>query len=110
MASTVMTHSQFNLKILGITMFVNHFFNQVDRDTANVPAVVTSIKEDTASTSLVEKLMAKIAEQDVKIKEQDTEMKYLVSARSEAVALLSRKNYSFWIHFVILSLHDFLFI
>ena len=67
----------------------------MDRDTANVPAVVTSTKEDAVSTSLVEKLMAKIAEQDVKIKEQDAEMKYLVSARSEAVALLSRKNYSF---------------
>jgi len=32
---------------------------------------------------------------NLKIKEQDAEMKYLVSARSEAVALLSRKNYSF---------------
>ena len=62
----------------------------------------TSMKRDSASTALVDKLMAKIAEQnvmiaeqDVKIKEQDAEMKYLVSARSEAVALLSRKNYSF---------------
>ena len=50
--------------------------------------------------------MAKIAEQDVKIKEQDAKMKekdveieYLVSARSDAVALLSRKH-SFCIHFV----------
>jgi len=64
------------------------------------------MKRDTASTSLVEKLMAKIAEQDVKIKEQDARMKekdveieYLVSARSDAVALLSRKH-SFCIHFV----------
>jgi len=45
--------------------------------------------------------MVKIAEQDVKIKEQDAKIKendaeieHLVSARSEAVALLSRK-YSF---------------
>ena len=76
-------------------------------------ASLTSMKRDSASTAFVEKLMAKIAEQnvliaeqDVKIKEQDAKMKekdaeieHLVSARSEAVALLYRK-YFLYIHYV----------
>jgi len=50
----------------------------------------TSGTGDQASAALVKKLKAKIVEQDAKIKELDAENKRLVSARSEAVALLSR--------------------
>ncbi len=78
----------------------------MDRDIVTMSAFVTSMKGDKASTPLVEKLMTKIAEQAVKIKEQDAKMKekddeieHLISVRSEAVALLSRK-YSFCIQFV----------
>ena len=70
-------------------------------------AFITSMKKDKVSTSLVAKFMSKIAEQDVKIKELDAKMKekdaeieHLVSARSEAVVLLSRKY--FCIYFIVM--------
>lgn len=55
----------------------------------------TSGTSDPGSAAMLKKLKAKIVEQDAKIKELDAENKRLVSARSEAVALLSRE-FSFY--------------
>ena len=63
----------------------------MDRDTATMSTSTTS---DPALAALVKKLKAKIVEQDAMIKELNAENNRLVSARSEAVALLSRE-YSF---------------
>ncbi len=54
----------------------------------------TSLKAETASAALIEQLMAKIAE-------QDAEIERLVSARSEAVALLSREYSYFFSLFIV---------
>ena len=63
----------------------------MDRDTATMSTSTTS---DPVLAALVKKLKAKIVEQDAMIKELNAENNRLVSARSEAVALLSRE-YSF---------------